>query len=256
MLELYHSPFSTCSQKVHLCLAEKGLAYVDRIISFSAQDHLTDAYLAINPNGVVPTLIDDGMPIIDSSVICEYIDEIAPEPALMPSSALGRGRVRAWMRYLEEVPTKAIRVPSFNGLFSDHLQQMGQDNFENLADQLPLRKHFYLKMQNGRFSDAELQESFEGLIQTITRAELSLSKGTWLVGEQFTIADILLIPTMVRMEDMGFAHLWVDSPKVTSWYSRVRQRPSFGTAFSEGSRITPELFSLDQEVSSNLPVGN
>ena len=113
MLELYHAHISTCSQKVRLCLAEKGLAWTSHPIEFATGEHLTPAYLALNPNGVVPTLVHDGRPVIDSSVICEYLEEIAPDDgtALMPRDAYGRARVRAWLRYIEEVPTAAIRVP-------------------------------------------------------------------------------------------------------------------------------------------------
>jgi glutathione S-transferase len=79
MLELYHAHISTCSQKVRLCLAEKGLEWTSHPIEFFRGEHLTPAYLALNPNGVVPTLVHDGRPVIDSSVICEYLEEIAPD---------------------------------------------------------------------------------------------------------------------------------------------------------------------------------
>jgi glutathione S-transferase len=74
-LVLYHAPHSTCSQKVRLVLHEKGLPFEDIRIDLSKKEQLRSEYLAINPNGVVPTLVDDGTPIIESSVICEYLDE-------------------------------------------------------------------------------------------------------------------------------------------------------------------------------------
>ena len=117
MIELYHAHISTCSQKVRLCLAEKGLEWTSHPLDFAKAEHLAPAYLALNPNGVVPTLVHDGDPVIDSSVICEYLQEIAPKQgsSLMPGTPYGRARVRAWMRYIEEVPTAAIRVPSSTG---------------------------------------------------------------------------------------------------------------------------------------------
>ena len=78
MLELYNTPHSTCSQKVRICLAEKNLEWTDRHVNLATKEHLAPAYLKINPNGVVPTLIHDGAVITDSSVICEYIDEVFP----------------------------------------------------------------------------------------------------------------------------------------------------------------------------------
>ena len=74
VLVLYHSPYSTCSQKVRLALAEKGLEYTSREISFAREEQLTPEYLKLNPNGVVPTLVHDGEPVTDSSCIMEYLD--------------------------------------------------------------------------------------------------------------------------------------------------------------------------------------
>ena len=78
LLELYHADRSTCSQKVRICLAELGLQYRSRPINLIAGEQLTPAYLAINPNGVVPALVHDDAVIIESTVICEYLCEAFP----------------------------------------------------------------------------------------------------------------------------------------------------------------------------------
>jgi glutathione S-transferase len=84
MLTLYNAAHSTCSQKVRICLAEKDLPFADmRLDLGKSKDHLKPEYLKINPNGVVPTLVDDGDIITDSSVICEYLDEKYPSARLM-----------------------------------------------------------------------------------------------------------------------------------------------------------------------------
>src|ERR1700746_1485491 len=78
MLELFNSPVSTCSQKGRMTLWEKELPWQERPIIFRNNEHLSDWYLAINPNGVVPTLIHEGKTIIDSAVINEYLDDVFP----------------------------------------------------------------------------------------------------------------------------------------------------------------------------------
>jgi len=85
MLELYHAHHSTCSQKVRLCLAEKGLEFESQLVNLAMKEQLAPDYLEINPNGVVPTLVDDGRVVIDSSVICEYLDEVYTDISLTPS---------------------------------------------------------------------------------------------------------------------------------------------------------------------------
>lgn len=79
MIELYNSPVSTCSRKVRLARAEKNIPWTDRRINFQAREHLSPAYPALNPNGVV--LVHDGRAVIDFSVINEYLDEVFPGPA-------------------------------------------------------------------------------------------------------------------------------------------------------------------------------
>jgi len=69
MLELYHAPQSTCSQKVRIALAEKNLDWTERRVNLAKNDQLRPEYLALNPNGVVPTLVHDGHVIVDSSRI-------------------------------------------------------------------------------------------------------------------------------------------------------------------------------------------
>ena len=69
------------------------LDWVSHVMHFATRDHLQPEYLELNPNGVVPTLVHDGEPIIESSVICEYLDDVFPEPPLSPSDALGKARL-------------------------------------------------------------------------------------------------------------------------------------------------------------------
>lgn len=116
-LTLYHADYSTCSQKVRIALAEKGLDFHSRPISFRNEEQVSEAYLKINPNGVVPTLVHREDVIMDSSCILEYLDEAFPETSLSPPTAMGRAKMRAWLRFMEEVPTKAIRIPSFEQIF-------------------------------------------------------------------------------------------------------------------------------------------
>lgn len=245
-LKLYHSPISTCSQKVRVCLAEKGLAFESCVIDFGKQEHLSDEYLAINPNGVVPTLVHDGRTIIDSSVICEYVEDVWPENPLAPDGAADRATMRAWMRYLEEVPTTAIRVPSFNKLFAKSLAQIPGPEFSQMIEKMPLRKAFYRKLEGeSGFNQDLYTDSIERLESTLVRVEKALSSSRWLLADQFSIADILLIPTIVRMDDIGLSGMWHDKKRVTRWYKEVQARPSFGIAFFPGARVDASGFELN-----------
>lgn len=252
-LELYHSDHSTCSQKVRICLAEKGLEWESHVLHFASGDHLTSEYLKLNPNGVVPTLIHDGEPIIESSVIVEYLDELYPDPPLSPPDALGRARLRSWMRYMEEVPTPAVRVPSFNRVFRPlRYENASEEDFQARVEKMPLRKAFYRRM--GRidgFSTEEVDNALAQIRQTADRIDDSVrdTGGPWIMGAQYTLIDATLTPLIQRMADMGYGPLWEDDlPEMTAWFSRIKERPSYDTAFyantnlSEkyGEYLTPE----------------
>ncbi|MGH6988883.1 MAG: glutathione S-transferase family protein [Stellaceae bacterium] len=236
MLELYNSPVSTCSQKVRMTLAEKRLSWTDRPIVFARNDHLSDWYLKLNPNGVVPTLVHDGSVITDSSVINEYLDEVFPDRPLRPSNLVELARMRAWRQYIDEVPTPSIRYPSFNAYFVPIWSGMSDEEFRAYVEQLPLRKHFYLKMGRTGFPQEEIDAALERLRQTVERMERALEQTSWLAHDMFTLADISIMPSIVRMDDLDLHYLWADLPRVADWYARLQQRPAFATTYFPGTR--------------------
>src|SRR6185503_7762641 len=83
---LYNAPQSTCSQRVRFVLNAKKISFAEIKLDLLAGDQLKPDYLALNPNGVVPTLDHDGAIVIDSSVIIEYLDEVVPLAQGMRSS--------------------------------------------------------------------------------------------------------------------------------------------------------------------------
>ena len=95
MIELFHSLHSTCSQKVRLCLAEKGLAWTGHHLNLRRFDQLEPAFLAMNPAGMVPVLRDGDWTLNESRVINEYLEESHPEVRLAPADPRARARMRS-----------------------------------------------------------------------------------------------------------------------------------------------------------------
>ncbi|MEO9459718.1 MAG: glutathione S-transferase family protein [Lentilitoribacter sp.] len=243
MLTLYHANHSTCSQKVRLSLAEKGLDWESKLVNLATNEHLAPEYLALNPNGVVPTLIHDNAVITDSGVICEYLEEVFPATPLLPKEPSERAIVRAWIRYLDEVPTAAVRVPSFNMAFLPRYDGLDDDAFQKeQADIRPLRKHFYEKMGRKGFDDNEVDNAMEQLKSTISRMENRLQNNAWLSGPELGLADFIAAPLIDRLDDLKLENLWTTtSPRVTDWLERLRARPSFSKAFYTKSRLSEFL---------------
>lgn len=240
MLELYNFADSTCSQKVRICLAEKGISWADRRLDGRNFDHLTPEYLALNPNGVVPTLVHDGVSVIDSTVIMEYLDDAFPEPALRPTTPQGRAEMRTWLRFFDEVSTPAVRYPSYNMALAANTGHMSDAERRALADRRPIKKYFFRRMGRDGFPQEDLEAALERLRRTVGRLEAALEDGRpWLLGSQFTLADICITPTMDRLADLGLQALWEENnTAVTAWLKRLQSRPSVQKTYYKGARLS------------------
>lgn len=238
MLTLYNTSHSTCSQKARLTLAEKGLAFKDHEISLRDLEQFSDWYMKLNPNGVVPTLVHDDTVVIESTVIGEYLDEVFPGAKLTPDDPKLRARMRIWRQYIDEVPTVAVRVPSFNLYLLPKFLANNANWLDTRKERTPLRKAVLRRMDNNGFPKEDMDDARDKLRQTVERMSQALETGPWLAGDEFTLADIFMTPNIVRLDDLGLADIWADLPRVADWYARVRARPSFSNAYYEGSRLT------------------
>jgi glutathione S-transferase len=246
MIELYNFAQSTCSLKVRICLAEKRIEWIDRRLVSKDEEHLSDWYLKLNPNGVVPTLVHDGVPIIESSVILQYLDEVFPQPPLAPADPAGRAALRAWLCFVDQVPTPAVRYPSFQfGGLRKKFEQLTPEEFAARAKRRPLKSAFYEKMGKSGFSEQEIARALDDIRKTAARMDRMLGEGgPWLLGA-YTIGDIAVAPLIDRMQDLGLARLWEAAhPRVADWLARMQARPAYREAYYEGSRLSqiyPEL---------------
>jgi len=239
-LVLYNAPQSTCSQKVRLCLWEKDLPFSEKKLDLFKGDQLTSEYKALNPNGVVPTLIHDDEVIVDSSVIIEYLDEAFPEVSLSPASSAGRAHMREWLRFFEEVAAPAVRMPSYNRVFLRHFQSMSEEEFVAFGESKPLRKDFFLKMGRTGYSDAEMQQAEGRLRLTVERMERHLQQaGPWLLGD-YSLADICILPVIVRLNDIGMNTVWDGCEHVADWFASFQAREAMQNTFYFGSLLSEQ----------------
>jgi glutathione S-transferase len=250
---LYNAPQSTCSQRVRFVLNAKGLPFQEHKLDLLAGDQLTPEYLAINPNGVVPTLDHDGQIVIDSSVIIEYLDEVVPETAhFTPRDPARRAAMRSLMRFIDEMPAAAVRVPTFNLAFLPRFAAMSEQEFVAFAESKPLRKEFMLAMGRTGFPQKEMDGALGRLRRTYERMDewIKDSDGPWLLGADITLADISLMPAIVRMADLNRDGDWADLPRVANWYEMIRAQPAFKPTYYPGSLLTERFPHLQKRAAS------
>jgi glutathione S-transferase len=197
--------------------------------------------MALNPNGVVPTLVHDGAVVTDSSVIIEYLDEVAPqEESFTPKDPAGRAAMRAAMRFIDEMPAAAVRVPTFNLAFLPRFAAMSEEEFVAFAESKPLRKEFMLKMGRGGFPEKDMNEALDRLARTLERMEswIQSSGGPWLQGARPTLADVAVMPAIVRMADLGLDRMWKEKPLMARWLDAIRAHPAFKPTYYFGSLLS------------------
>lgn len=236
---LYNAPQSTCSQRVRFVLNAKGLQFAEIRLNLLEGDQLKPDYLKLNPNGVVPTLDHDGAIVIDSTVITEYLDEIVPRSSFTPDDPVKRARMRALMHFADEMPAAAVRVPTFNLAFLPTFQKMSREVFVAMAESKPLRREFMLTMGQTGFPKAEMDAALARLRRSWERmdAEIAASGGPWLLGRDISLADVAVMPALVRMQDLGMPD-WQDLPRVAAWFDNIRAQKAFQPTFYHGSLLS------------------
>ena len=235
MIELYHNDMSVCAAKVRLVLAEKGLQWKGYPLNLRAGDALKPEYLRLNPNGVVPTVVHDGRVIIESTVICEYLDDVAPEPPLRPRDPYARARMRLWTKQLDEGVHAATGTLSTCVAFRyQHLKKTPED-MKRYFDAIPqqerrerLQKAVEFGMDAPTFAPA--LRRFDRLADDMDR---TLAEGDWLAGDSHSLADVAYTPYMVRLEHLGLDDMIKARPRVAAWRDRLIARPSFKTAVAD-----------------------
>ncbi len=237
MLKLYHFWSSTCSRRVRLCLAEKGLDWESVHIDLTVKhDHLSEWYLKINPNGVVPTLDHDGRLVHGSNVIIEYLDECFPDIPLRPSDPYLRARMHIWMDKFEHVIHRNINLISFNRRFRPRIEKFPPDEREAIIAKVPnpeRRAELLRRMRHGVSEDDEAIAE-ERLAAILDEMERDLTATPWLLGDEITLADMSVAPFLERFGANGLDALTDFSarPALSDWWARMQARGCYKETYS------------------------
>ena len=236
MIELYHFAFSTCSQKVRLVLAEKGIDFVSHEVDLIAGGQHDPEYVKLNPKHVVPTLVHDGRVLVESSLINAYVDDAFPDPPLRPSDALGRYEVGKWIRRVDDAVHPAAPIVTFAiGPRPMLLQQPAEVREANLA-KIPDAKDRAQRrsvLEHG-VEAPEFAGAFAVFLDMLDRMEVELAERPWLSGAGFGLADATVLPYVLRLEHLAMDPLLDanDAPgrrrlvRARQGASRLRDRPS------------------------------
>jgi len=237
MLTLYKYRNSICTQKVLITLAEKQIPYDTVEINLFKSEQYNPVYLKINPKGVVPSVIRDGKAVIESTLICEYLDECFPLPPLMPADPHGRARMRLWSKLVDEQLFVATASLSFSAMFRERMHNMTeeqrQSRFRNVGDPergARMKSWYELGVESPYVLQgiAAYEKAFKTMEHDIATG------GPWLMGTQLSLADINMMPFVARLEYLSILDVWTgERSHVRAWWERAKAQPSFITAIPD-----------------------
>jgi len=200
MIELYHNDMSVCAQKVRFTLGEKTLPWTSHHLNLRAGDQQKPEYVKLNPSAVVPTLVDDGNVVIESTVINEYLEDEYPYPPLMPSDSEGRARARL----MED-----FRDTHFNPYFVHIIQET--------------------RKPEGERDEQRIQNAKAEITKGLDRIESELQDREYLAGP-FSLADVAFMSNLELLDRFSIP---VDANKykrTVAWIDRLKARPSFAAS--------------------------
>lgn len=264
MLNLYHGPTSVCSQKVRVTLAEIGLDYESHLLDLQKGDQFDPDYMRLNPEAVVPTLIDKDLVIVESSLIAEYLDKTYNDGSFMPRDTALEARTRLWLVRSLAVHGSINTLSFATAMRAKTLSTKTPEEIESALARMPdpvareKRRNLYAEGLNSY----HVGQALRVLRRCFSDMSDQIGAGAWLSGPEFGLADIAVIAYIDRIDRLGFAGLWrKDFAAVGTWHDRMRRRTSYAPAFDafipedaaisqrdRGIRFWPELWQQWEEM--------
>lgn len=193
-IKLYYHPLSTFSRRVRIACHEKRIAVELVPVDMAARKHREQPYLSLNPYGRVPTLDEDGFVIYESTVILNYLEATHPAPSLVPADPRGRALVDMHMKLCDLQLTRQAGTVIFPKRF----------------------------LPKERWNLPAIAAAKSEIEKHLAIVEQQLDGKSFLVAEQFTLAEVCYAPFLEFLELMEIA----PPPMVARWSERIRSRPS------------------------------
>lgn len=234
-MRLFHAWLSSASRRVRLCLAEKNIPYDSVAVDLSKQEQHAPEFLAMNPNGVVPALeISPGRFLHESSTLCEYLDDIAPEPPLRPTDPYELAQMRNFVRWTDEKSLPHLLVLNWSLMLQSTAQQWSDQELQDKLARIPTaeRREAWVRIARKPYTEEEKAEALRKLLLLVDRMEGMLAPSSpWLMGANYSLADIAAAPFIARIAEIEPAALAeATHPRVHRWWQAMQQRPAFAAA--------------------------
>ena len=244
-IKLYHCPGSLYSQMVKLVLAEKNIQWQSHVLNLLTFENLQPSYVRLNPQGVVPTLVDGDKVICDSIEIMYYLDRKFPNPQLTPTESELQKTMHYWIDLHQHLPMGEIiygNYPGFDGMVLRRSIQIKEKHLIRLRQTNPdLKKQYADKLENIKELNQTIKDS-QQMIQinaqiepVLDKLECQFKQSEWLSNNNYSLADVVWTATLHHLEELDFANLWSQKkrPAIADYWQRLKTRPNFKTVMQD-----------------------
>lgn len=230
-LHLYHGDISNCSMRVRMTLVEKGLDWTSHHIDLKKKENVTEAYFGINPNGLVPTLVHDGVVHIESNEIIDYLDQTFAEPPLRQQDT--EAELLEWLDLAGSIHVPAIKPYVYATKMQKKVQKTAEEEkrYAELQKNEELKSFHSKHAGSSQFSAEEVAKAEARLHEVFTKLNDTLKGRRWIMGEAFSLADISWIPIHFVLVGCGFP--FDRYPEVFRWADDLAVRESFKSGVLE-----------------------
>lgn len=223
-IHVYYYWLSNCAARVCMALEEKGVEWTPHAVSLLMHENLTDEYFRINPKGLVPAMIHDGVVITESIDILRYIEEQFPQPALYPTDPEARKKVEEWMDTATEAHVGVIKTYMYSLALGGTKKKK---HMEEYAKKQPDQELINFHQQTFKgFSQDRILQAERDVFVFFDKLEAELSQHRWLVGDEFSYADITWFVQYFMMKRVGLVN-FAKYPNITRWAADLMSRPCF-----------------------------
>jgi glutathione S-transferase len=163
-------------------------------------------------------LVHDGNTIVESSVICSYLDEVFPNPSLSPNSPVERATMRLWCKLPDDILHMACATVSFAISFGQQLKKQAGAGLEERLMKMPdpARRERQRALIEKGIETPFFRDHIKVFEKTVAEMEAQLTKTMWLASDMYTLADAEITPYVERADRLGLAGLWERRPRVAT----------------------------------------
>ncbi|KAK6114933.1 hypothetical protein DH2020_007202 [Rehmannia glutinosa] len=234
-MQLYHHPYSLDSQKVRLALEEKNIDYTSFHVNPITGKNFDTSFFRKNPSAKLPVFQNGSHILYDTIEIIQYIERIAMVSSSNDESTLSNGEVVEWIYKIQKWNPKFFTLshlpPKHRLSVSKFLRRV---IIARMAECPELASAYHRKLKDAyetedKLKDPEvLRRSEEQLERILDEAERKLSETSYLIGEEFTLADVVFVPVLSRLAVLNLKEKYIDTrPNVAEYWNVVQERPSY-----------------------------